>query len=76
MPGRELVREVTYQNRQLARLRCFDDDSGGTIVEAVVFPAAGGHGQTKPYRFSNAHEAFRFVQEAMLVLQYLGCSVA
>jgi hypothetical protein len=76
MAGRELVREVTYDSRQLATLRCFDEEGGGTIVEAVVFPAAGGDGQTKPYRFTNAHEAFRFVQEAMLVLQYLGCSVA
>jgi len=72
--GRELVREVTFENRQLARLRCFDDENG-TIVEAVVFPTDGGEQQLKPYRFTNAHEAFRFVQEAMLVLQYLGCSV-
>ena len=76
MAGKELVREVTYENRRLASLRCYDDATGSTIVEAVVFPAAGGDGQSKPYRFANAHEAFRFVQEAMLTLQYLGCSVA
>jgi len=75
MTARELVREVTYDDRQLARLRCFDDETGRTVVEAVLFPPAGGR-QVKPYHFSNAHEAFRFVQEAMLVLQYLGCSVA
>jgi len=76
MPGRELVRQVTYNDRQLAVLRCFDDERGSTVVEALVYPAAGGDGVTKPYRFANAHEAFRFVQETMLVLQYLGCSVA
>jgi len=76
MAGRELVREVTYENRQLAVVRCFDDASGATVVEAVVSPTNGGDGQNKSYRFANAHEAFRFVQEAMLVLQYLGCSVA
>jgi hypothetical protein len=76
MTTRELVRDVTYQDRQLASLRCFYDESGTTVVEANLFPLDGGSVQRKPYRFANAHEAFRFVQEAVLVLQYLGCSVA
>jgi len=28
-----------------------------------------------PYRFATATEAFRFVQESLLALQYLGCTV-
>jgi hypothetical protein len=72
----ELVREATHEGRRIALLRCYDDDdAGGTIVEAQIHPPAGdpvSHG----YRFSNAGEAFRFVQEALLALQYLGCQVA
>jgi hypothetical protein len=75
--ARELVRDVTYHDRHVARLRCFYDEDGlTTIVEADVWPVMGGAAQRKPYRFASAHEAFRFVQEAVLVFQYLGCSVA
>ena len=72
----ELVREATHEGRRVALLRCYDDtDQGGTVVEAQIHPQAGdpvSHG----YRFSSAAEAFRFVQEALLALQYLGCQVA
>jgi hypothetical protein len=72
----ELVREATREGRRVALLRCFDDpDEGSTVVEAQIHPATGdpvSHG----YRFATAPEAFRFVQEALLALQYLGCSVA
>ena len=77
MAGRELVRDVTYQDRRVAHIRCFyDEDGQTTIVEADVYPVMGGAPQRKPYRFATAHDAFRFVQEAVLVFQYLGCSVA
>jgi hypothetical protein len=29
-----------------------------------------------PYRFASATDAFRFVQEALVALQYVGCDVA
>jgi hypothetical protein len=72
----EVVRDVTKDGRPVARLRCYDAD-GATIVEAEVLP----QGQTQPvrrgpYHFATAPEAFRFVQEALLALQYLGCTVA
>jgi hypothetical protein len=71
-----LVREVRQDGRPIARLRCFDAPEGGSIVEADVVPATGGAPlQRGPYRFANAHEAFRFIQEALLTLQYLGCTV-
>jgi hypothetical protein len=72
----ELVREVRQDGRPVARLRCFDAPAGGSIVEADVVPASGGAPLRRgPYHFASAHEAFRFVQEALLTLQYLGCTV-
>jgi hypothetical protein len=72
----ELVREATRDGRRVALLRCYDAD-GVTLVEAEVTPV----GQTEtvqrgPYRFASAPEAFRFIQEALLALQYLGCQIA
>lgn len=73
----ELIREATRDGRRIALLRCYDADGGGTLVEAEVTPSRGGDPIRRgPYRFENANEAFRFVQEALLALQYLGCQVA
>ena len=72
----ELIREATREGRRVALLRCYDGD-GETIVEAEVSPVRGGDMVRRgPYRFRTATEAFRFVQEALLALQYLGCDVA
>ena len=72
----ELVREAVRDGRRVALVRCYDDpNEGGTVVEAEIHPPTGdpvSHG----YRFATAPEAFRFVQEALLALQYLGCNVA
>jgi hypothetical protein len=72
----ELLREAKRDGKRVALLRCYDAD-GGTVVEAEVVPVNGDGAMIKrgPYRFATATEAFRFVQEAMLSLQYLGCSV-
>jgi hypothetical protein len=71
----ELIREATLDSQRLALLRCYDAD-GVTYVEAEVVPAGGGEPVARgPYKFATAHEAFRFVQESMLALQYLGCTV-
>jgi hypothetical protein len=57
-------------------LRCVDGPDGATVVEVEVASAGtGGHVSRGPYRFRTAHEAFQFVQEATLALQYLGCTV-
>jgi hypothetical protein len=73
----EIVREARHGNRRVARIRCYDGIDGTSIVEAEVDPAGGGQSILRgPYRFATAHEAFRFLQEATLALQYLGCSVA
>ncbi|HZT91632.1 MAG TPA: hypothetical protein VFA05_06300 [Gaiellaceae bacterium] len=71
----ELVREATRDGRRVALFRCFDGDDGATIVEAEVTTPAGERVRRGPYRFATAHDALRFVQEATLALQYLGCSV-
>jgi hypothetical protein len=72
----ELIREASRNDARVARLRCYDSD-GVTLVEAVIFPVGGGAPVSRgPYRFTSAHEAFRFVQEAMQALQYLGCAVS
>jgi hypothetical protein len=71
-----LVREAVRDGRRVAILRCLDGPDG-TIVEAMIEPPGGGDPIRRgPYRFASANEAFRFVQEAMLALQYLGCAVA
>ena len=70
----ELVREATRDGRRVALLRCYDGD-GETVVEAEVTTRDGGTVKRGPYRFPNATEAFRFVQESLLALQYLGCTV-
>jgi hypothetical protein len=72
----ELVREATKDGRRVALLRCYDAD-GSTVVEAEVVPAGSPDALRRgPYRFASATDAFRFVQEALLALQYVGCSVA
>ena len=71
----ELIREATRDGRTVARLRCYDAD-GATIVDAEVTPPGAAYPVRRgPYRFATAPEAFRFVQEALLALQYLGCRV-
>jgi len=73
----ELVREATRAGRRVALLRCYDAADGATVVEAEVVPQNGGTPIRRgPYRFPTAHDAFRFVQEATLALQYLGCAVS
>jgi hypothetical protein len=72
----ELVREATKDGRRVALLRCYDV-AGATLVEAEVTPAGAQDTVRRgPYRCASATDAFRFVQEALLALQYLGCTVS
>lgn len=66
----ELVRQAMRDGNRVALLRCYDG-ADATIVEYE----AGPTGRRGTYRFTTAPEAFRFVQEALLALQYLGCDV-
>jgi hypothetical protein len=65
----ELVREAHRDGHRVVQLRCYDGD-GATIVEY-----ASEAGKKGAYRFATAPDAFRFVQEALLAMQYLGCTV-
>jgi len=69
-PVSQLVCEATRDGRTVAVLRCYDG-IGDTIVEYE----AEATGRSGTYRFPSAADAFRFVQEAVLALQYLGCAV-
>jgi hypothetical protein len=72
----ELVRQAKQGNHVVATLRCFDD-AQGTTVDAQITPVGSDATVARgPYRFASAHDAFRFLQEAMLAFQYLGCDVA
>ena len=71
----ELVREAKGPDGQVVvSLRCFDGELG-TMVEAQVTPQGGQPTHRGPYRFASAQAAFRFLQEAMLAFEYLGCTV-
>lgn len=67
----ELLREAVKDGRRVAILRCYDGDAA-TVVELEAHQT----GARRFYRFPTAPEAFRFVQEAVLALQYLGCEMS
>ena len=50
----------------------------GLTIEAEVHPvgsAARGSVLRRPYRFASRDQAMRFVDEALLALEYLDCAV-
>ena len=62
--------------RRVAVLRCLDRPEGGSTVEALITSPDGDEPVRRgPYQFASASDAFRFLQEATLALQYLGCSI-
>ena len=71
----ELVRRALQGDRVIATLRCFDEATGTTVEAEVTPPGGAASVRRGPYRFATAHEAFRFVQEAMLAFEYLGCTI-
>ena len=71
----ELIRRALQGDRVIATLRCYDDPAGTSVEAEVLPPGATEPVRRGPYRFASAHEAFRFVQEAMLAFEYLGCTI-
>ena len=71
----ELIRRALQGDRVIATLRCYDDPAGTSVEAEVLPPGATEPVRRWPYRFASAHEAFRFVQEAMLAFEYLGCTI-
>ena len=50
----------------------------GLTIEAEVHPVQGHQHSVlrRPYRFASRDQALRFVDEALLALEYLDCSVS
>jgi hypothetical protein len=69
--------EVRRGGRPLVLLRGLQGADGAT-VEAEVYPASDPPALEpvrRPYAFANAAQATRFADEALLALEYLGCTV-
>jgi hypothetical protein len=69
--------EVRRDGRVIATLEAHQSD-GGTTVETEVFPLAGTrreHGVTRPFTFGSPDQARRFADEAIIVFEYLNCTV-
>ena len=70
--------ELRREGRRIVYLRGCAASGGGVTVEAEVSPvtaAAEAEPIVRPFAFANADSAKRFVEEALLALQYLGCDV-
>lgn len=76
--GTELfVRHARKDGRTVVSLRGLDRGES-CVVEVEVFPAGGLSQEPMPlgpYSFASLDEAVRFTEEALLALEYLGCSV-
>lgn len=54
------------------------DHGAACIVEVEVYPTGGAGLEPMPlgpYTFDSLEDAVRFTEEALLALEYLGCSV-
>jgi hypothetical protein len=70
--------EARKDGRPVARLRGISTENGGVTVEAEVFPvtrAPGTDGVARPFTFTSADAASRFVDEALIALEYLNCEI-
>jgi hypothetical protein len=71
-----IIREAEHGGQCVAQIRFYDGENGTSIVEAQLTPVGSADAIRRgPYTFANANDAIRFMQEAVLALQYLGCSV-
>ena len=71
--------EARKEGRTVAVLRGVAGVNGAVTVETEVFPVtapATTDPQMRPYAFANREQAARFVDEALLALEYLGCTLA
>ena len=76
--GPLFVHEARRNGTVVAALQGVWRPDGGVIVEATVTPlgqAASGEAITRPFSFTTAEQAARFVDEALLALEYLDCEI-
>jgi hypothetical protein len=79
LPRNELYAyEVRREGRVIARLRALGAGDGSVLVETDVMPVNRSPGEdaiARPFEFPDADYARRFVDEALLALEYLNCEV-
>jgi hypothetical protein len=79
LPRNELYAyQVRREGRIVARLRALGAADGSVIVETEVHPVNTPPGESaiaRPFEFPDADYARRFVDEALLALEYLNCEV-
>ena len=71
--------EARKEGRTVAVLRGLAGVNGAVTVETKVYPVtapANAEPQVRPYAFPTREQARRFVDEAILALEYLGCVLA
>jgi len=71
--------EARKEGRTVAVLRGAAGDNGSVVVDTEIYPVtapANSDPQTRPYTFPSRDQAMRFVDEALLALEYLGCVLA
>ncbi len=71
--------EARKEGRTVAVLRGIEGVNGAVTVETEIYPVtapANGDPQVRPYAFPSREQATRFVDEALLALEYLGCTLA
>jgi hypothetical protein len=70
--------ELRKEGRPLVVLRGYSAEGGAVTVEATIHRLGSGPEDApvvRPFPFTTAESAGRFVDEAMTSLQYLGCEV-
>lgn len=76
--GRELFsRRAVKEGRTVVSIRG-QEAGAGCRIEVDVFPVGGGGAaplSLGPYGFESLDGAVDFVEEALLALEYLGCSI-
>jgi len=71
--------EARREGRTVAVLRGLEGVNGAITVQTEVYPVtahANADPQIRPYAFPTRELATRFVDEALLALEYLGCTLA
>jgi hypothetical protein len=71
--------EARKEGRTVAVLRGVEGVNGAVTVETELFPVtapANSDPQVRPYAFPTREQATRFVDEALLALEYLGCTLS
>jgi hypothetical protein len=70
---------VRREGRVVAQLRALGAPDGSVLVETEVHPISRPVGESapivRPFAFPDADYARRFVDEALLALEYLNCQV-